>query len=268
MGPTNLALVNLFRADRKVRAAQAHLDEASKGVRIQERRVTDITESQKLAAGKLREQQSALAQLELDIKTRDARIERLRSQQQGAKNNREYQTFLIEINTEKVDKQKVEDETLKAMETVETLKTEVNELTQSQETEAAKLKTLHDQLGGKLAALQAEVDALKPARQAALEAVPLRFRDAFERLADRFEGEALSALSKPDRRREQYVCTSCNMDLVVDVYNKLHTRDELVFCPSCHRILYIPDDLPPETAVNTKPRKAEKKEEAPSAAQQ
>jgi hypothetical protein len=42
------------------------------------------------------------------------------------------------------------------------------------------------------------------------------------------------------------------MDLVTDVYNKLHSRDELVFCPSCRRILYIPEDLPPQAAINTK----------------
>jgi hypothetical protein len=40
------------------------------------------------------------------------------------------------------------------------------------------------------------------------------------------------------------------MDLVTDVYNRLHTRDEMVFCPSCRRILYIPDELPPDLAVN------------------
>jgi hypothetical protein len=72
-------------------------------------------------------------------------------------------------------------------------------------------------------------------------------------MSDRFDGEAMSAISKPDRRREEYVCTACNMDLVVDVYNKLHSRDELVFCPSCRRILYIPDDLPPEVAIKVRP---------------
>src|SRR5205085_11349846 len=85
-------------------------------------------------------------------------------------------------------------------------------------------------------------------------------REAYDRLADRFEGEALAALIKPDRRREEYACGGCMMDLVTDVYNKLHSRDDLVFCPSCHRILYIPDDLPPEVAVKTKAPKKEPKE--------
>jgi predicted nucleic acid-binding Zn-ribbon protein len=266
MGPTNISLVTLYQADQKVRAAQARLDEASHNIRVQERRVGDALEKHKLATARLKEEQTQASSLELDIKTRDAHIERLRTQQQTAKNNKEYQAFLLEINTEKVEKNKVEDQTLKVMEQVETLANEHKELTAALEAEQAKLEKLKSEIGDKLKALQAEVDALKPARDQALEGVPAKYRDAYTRLADRFDGEALSALSKPNRRLEEYVCSACNLDLVVDVYNKLHTRDDLIFCPSCHRILYIPDDLPPELAVKAKPkpRPEPKEEEAPS----
>jgi DNA-directed RNA polymerase subunit RPC12/RpoP len=60
----------------------------------------------------------------------------------------------------------------------------------------------------------------------------------------------MSPLEKPDRRREEYVCGACQMSLVVDVYNRLHSRDELVTCTSCGRLLFIPEDLPPDVAVN------------------
>ena len=111
---------------------------------------------------------------------------------------------------------------------------------------------MSSQIGETLKQLQAEVDSLKPAREAAAAALPAKVIAEFDRLSDRFDGEALSALAKPDRRREEYLCTACNMDLVTDVYNKLHSRDELVFCPSCRRVLFIPEDLPPEAAINVK----------------
>ena len=65
----------------------------------------------------------------------------------------------------------------------------------------------------------------------------------------------MSAIAKPDRRREEYLCTACNMELAQDVYNKLRTRDEVVFCPSCRRILYIPENLSPEDALSTSPHR-------------
>ena len=259
MGPTNVALVKLFKADQKLRDAQARLEAASRDVRVQERKVNELSERLKAGQQRLREQQSQQGQLELDLKARDAHIEKLRTQQQEAKNHKEYQAFLVEINTSKVDKGKVEDQAIKVMESVEAAQREVKELAGSVEAERAKLGTLQQQIGGRLTQLQAEIDALRPEREAAAAAVPPKGREAFDRLAERFEGEALAAIEKPDRRREEYICGACNMSLVVDVYNRLHTRDDLIFCPSCKRILYIPEDLPVEAAVKTKPVKGERK---------
>lgn len=251
MGPTNVALVNLFRADQHLREAIARLDAAERNVRIQERRVADLSEKSKLAQTTLREQQSRSGQLELDLRSREAHIEKLRIQQQTAKNNKEYQAFLVEINTAKVDRAKVEDETLKVMEAVEKGKTETAALQAHLADEQAKLATMKAQIGDTVAALRAEVDSLRPARDAAAAAVPPRALQIFERLADHHEGEAMAALAKPDRRREEYLCTACNMELVRDVYNKLRVRDEVITCPSCQRILFIPEGLSPEEALGT-----------------
>jgi hypothetical protein len=257
MGPMNVALVMLYRADQKLREAQARLEAVSRNVRVQERKVNELAERLKLAQSRLKENQSHAANFELDLKTREAKIDRLREQQTNAKNNREYQAFLVEINTEKADMAKSEEELLKVMELVEKFQAENKEMVASLASEQTRLKAMQTEIGERMKILQAEIAGLQPLRDTAAAAVPARARDAFDRLADRFEGEAMSALAKPDRRREEYACTSCNMDLVTDVYNKLHSRDELMFCPSCHRILYIPDDLPIEMAVNKVKEKKE-----------
>lgn len=261
MGPTNVALVKLFQADLKLRDAQNRLEAVTRGVRLQERKLKDLTEKLQAGQSALRELQSQAGQLDLDIKIRDERIEKLRQQQTTTSNNREYQAFLVEINTEKVDKNKVEEQALKVMEQVEKKQAEVKDLQAQVETEQKKLAGMREQIGSQKAAVQAEIDQLKPARDEAAAGVPAKARDAFERLADRYDGEGMSAIAKPDRRREEYMCSVCNMDLVVDIYNRLHVRDEPVFCPSCRRILYIPDDLPPEMAIHTKKKKEEKPDE-------
>ena len=139
----------------------------------------------------------------------------------------------------------------------EKLQKELKSISEQVEAEKKTYEHTKQQLGGKLSQLQNEVDQLRPLRDEAAAGVAAKARDSFERLADRFEGEALSALGKPDRRREEYICNACNMSLVADIYNRLHSRDELVLCPNCRRLLYIPDELPPELAINTKPpRKA------------
>lgn len=257
MGPTNIALVKLYQAEQKLREGQSRLEAISKNVRIQERKVSELSERHSLSQATLKEQQGQVGEFDLDVKARDAKIERLRTQQQNAKNNREYQAFLVEINSEKLDKAKVEELLLSVMASVEKLQAETRELNDALKVEKEKAQAMRGEIGGRVKQLQAEIDSLRVIRDGAAGAVPRKALEAFERLADRFDGEAMSALAKPDRRREEYACTACNMDLVTDVYNKLHSRDELIFCPSCKRILYIPDDLPVELAVNKVKEKKE-----------
>jgi predicted nucleic acid-binding Zn-ribbon protein len=261
MGPTIVALVKLMRADQALREAETRYEHAAKSVRVQERRLADLNEKHKLATTNLRELQARSGNLELDVKSREEHIEKLRAAQQNAHNNKEYQALLTQINTEKIDKGKAEDEQLKVMQQVENTSAEAKALQAQIDETTQQHTTTKEQLGGKLAELQAEIDRLRPERDAAAAVVPAKARDMFERMADKYEGESLAAIARPNPRREEYVCTSCNMDLVVDLYNRLHTRDELVFCPSCKRALYIPDDLPPEMAVNKKKVVRAKKED-------
>src|SRR5215218_8766434 len=138
MGPTNVALVKVFKADQQLRAARERLDAAAKNVRVQERRVNDLAAKLTAAQKHHREVQARAANVDLDLKTRDAHIDKLRTQQQTAKNNKEYQAFLIEINTAKVDRGKQEEETLKVMEAVEKGKTETAALTAALDGERVK----------------------------------------------------------------------------------------------------------------------------------
>ena len=128
MGPTNEALVKLFHADQKCRLAQSRYDAASRDVRIQERKVSALVAKLEATNLQLREQQAKSGTTDLDIKSREIHIEKLRVQQQTTTNNKEYQAFLIQINTEKVDKSKSEDELLYLMGAVETLQAEIIQL--------------------------------------------------------------------------------------------------------------------------------------------
>ena len=80
MGPMNVALVKLFEADQALREAEARLHAAERNVRVQERKVTELSEKAKLAHASLKEQQAQAGQLDLDLRSRDAHIERLSDQ--------------------------------------------------------------------------------------------------------------------------------------------------------------------------------------------
>src|SRR5918993_4075819 len=142
MGPTNVALVKLFQADQQLRAARERLDAAAKNVRVQERRVNDLAAKLKASQTHHKELQARAANVDLDLRSRDAHIEKLRTQQQTAKNNKEYQAFLIEINTAKVDKGKVEEDAMRVMEQVDKASAETAALSTQLEAERKRLTEL------------------------------------------------------------------------------------------------------------------------------
>src|SRR3954447_566102 len=84
MGPTNGALVKLFRADQALREAQERLDAPTKKHRTPESKVNDLNEKLKLAQTRHKELQARGGALDLDMRSRDAHIEKLRTQQQAA----------------------------------------------------------------------------------------------------------------------------------------------------------------------------------------
>src|SRR3954453_5779157 len=150
MGPTNIALVKLFRADQNLRTAQERYDTAARSVRLLDRKVADLTAKLTASQKTLREQQATAGNMDLDLKTREAHIEKLRTQQQQAKTNKEYQVFLTEINTEKVDRNRSEDEQLKVMEEIEKTAAEVKSLQTLIDEESQRHQTTKQQLGGLL----------------------------------------------------------------------------------------------------------------------
>ncbi len=269
MGPTNVALTNLFKADQALRKAQEKLDDATRNVRLQQRRRDTAEQERTEHLATLRAAQVETERLTLDVKTRDEHIDKLRGQQENARNNKEYQALLMEISVEKTDRSKSEEQALLAMEKVDAAQS-AHEAAKSAAADAtAKFDEMSAEIGDRVATLTAEVDRLRPARAAAAAEVPPAALAAFDRLAERNDGEAMAAIEKPDERREMYVCSACNMELMVDVFNRLHTKDELVICSSCRRLLFIPADLTVEQAVKQKKvvkKRAPKKPKAESEA--
>lgn len=252
MGPSNVALLKLFRAEQSLREATSRLNAVTKDLRLQETRRNQTGTKLQAAQTRQKELQSKSANFDLDLKMREEHIEKLRGRQQLAANNKEYQALLVEINTAKVDRAKVEEQAIKLLEQLESTATEVKNLTTALESDEAKLAQMKAEVGDKAAAAQAEVDRIKPERDAAAAPIKPQILQEFNRLADRYEGEAMAAIDKPNPREEEYLCTGCMMSLVADVFNKLKTRDDVVACPSCRRMLFIAEGATFETTTAKK----------------
>lgn len=260
MGPTTAALLRFFQADQAYADARHKLEAATYNVRAQQDKVNKLKADYDAAHTSANSLEAKAREVEGDLKAREARIELLRERQQNATNPKEYQALIVEITTQKLDKSKLEEQALGHMEKAEAEKKNAEEIKAKLEAETARHAQMAGEIDQRVKELTAQVNDLKGPRDELAAALPIGAKHAYERAAERYDGEAMSPIEKPDVRDQEYLCTGCNTYLVADIYNRLRSsKDEIVICPSCSRVLYIPEEMTHEIGLSKKSARGDAK---------
>jgi predicted nucleic acid-binding Zn-ribbon protein len=239
MGPVLNALTKLQSVENRLRAVKAKLVRCRRNVIIQENLVRTL---QNALAAKNEEIQLAKVQsdrLELELASRDEAIARLRASLNAARTNKEYAAVLTQLNTTKADNSKIETQILELMKNIEADETERekirDQISQQKQTleqtrkEAEQLATKYE---AEIEQIQAEWDRLAQT----IPNDPLRL---FKRVAETYDGEALAAIEKQEGKTEAYICGGCFMGITTECVNLLMTKDDIIRCPNCTRILVL-----------------------------
>ncbi len=211
-------------------------------VEIHRRQVRQVDEKLQANHQKAREAQVRIDALSLEVAVKEESVNRHRQGLNKAKTNKEYAAVLTALNTEKADNTKVEDDVLKLMEELSTIKAEgatieaeMAKVSQHAATAEAAVQAFDEQSEAHRSGLQAERDRVAAG-------INVQTVDIFNRIAQHHDGEAMAPVTMPRPKREEYSCGGCNIQVTLDVVNSLKTRDEVLTCKVCGRILYM--DLP------------------------
>ena len=209
--------------------------------RVQEKKIAEHAAQAEQLRAKVKAAQSAAGEAELDLKSREATLDKLRGQLNTAKTNKEYSSLLREINTFKADSSRTEEEALKRMAAVDEAKKEFSEVEKRIETENRRLAELNAQAAAREKELSDQIAEIERQRSAAAADVPADTLAQLERLADAHDGEAMAPVFRPHPKRDEYVCGGCNMGVTLEQVNALASRDDLQICNCCGRMLYLGD---------------------------
>ncbi|MEW6250962.1 MAG: C4-type zinc ribbon domain-containing protein [Planctomycetota bacterium] len=187
----------------------------------------------------LRRSQVQQDELDLDLKAREANVTRLRDTLNTVRTNKEYAAVMSQLNNEKADKSRLESRAFELLETVESRKRAFTEHEEAVRQEARRLATLETQLAQAQASFADRLTALERQRDEASARLDGKSLDLFNRLSERYDGEVMARVIQVHPRRQEFLCDGCNMSLAAERANLLMTRDDLVTCDNCGRILYI-----------------------------
>ncbi|MFQ6036960.1 MAG: zinc ribbon domain-containing protein, partial [Sedimentisphaerales bacterium] len=161
MGPLLNGLIKLQSVENRLRAAKAKLARCRRNVIIQENQVRSLQNALEAKKEELQLTKVQCDRLELELKTRDEQIAKLRAALNSAKTNKEYAALLTQLNTTKADNSKIETQILELMKDMEVDETECEKFRQQigeQKQQLEQTRTEAEQLADKY---QAEIEAIQ-----------------------------------------------------------------------------------------------------------
>jgi predicted nucleic acid-binding Zn-ribbon protein len=239
MGPVLNGLMKLQSVENRLRAVKAKLARCRRNVIIQENQIRSLQNTLEAKKEEIQLTKVQSDRLELELKTRDEDIARLRASLNTAKTNKEYAALLTQLNTTKADNSKNETQILELMKDIEADEAECEKIQSQIDSQIQTLEQIRKETELSAAKYQAEIEEIEVEWNQVAQTVPTQPLEVFKRVAETYDGEALAAIDRQDGKTEAYTCGGCFMGIIAESVNLLLTKDDIIRCPNCTRILVL-----------------------------
>ena len=171
---------------------------------------------------------------QLQLRTREARINDLKARLNAANTNKEFQTLKDQIAADLQANSVLEDEILEALEKIDLLADKAKKADASLVTAKAEAVKVKSRVESERANLDSELARVLSELKEAEKNLPSEFKPDYDRVA-RVRGE--EALAEVNGE----VCGGCYQMLTPNMMNELYLAKP-VFCKSCGALLYLPEN--------------------------
>ena len=239
MGPVLNGLIKLQSVENQLRAAKAKLARCRRSVIIQENQVRSLQNALEAKKEEIQLTKVQSDRLELELKTRDEQISRLRVMLNVAKTNKQYALVLTQLNTTKADNAKIENQVLELMKDIEADEAESRQMQTQIDEQKQKLKQVRKEAGLSAKKYEAEIQEIQAEWDRKAQEIPAEPLQLFKRVAETYDGEALAVVESQEGKSGAYSCGGCFMGITAESVNLLLSKDDIIRCPTCSRILVL-----------------------------
>jgi len=239
MGPVLNGLMELQSVENRLRAVKVKLARCRRNVIIQENRVRSLQNAFEAKKEEIQLTKVQSDRLELELRTRDEQLVRLRASLNAAKTNKEYAAVLTQLNTSKADNSKLENQILELMKGIEADEGECQEIQDQINEQKQKLEQTRREAELSAAKYEAEIKEIQDEWNRKAATIPSEPLQIFKRVAETYDGEALAVVEQQGDKNGAYSCGGCFMGVTAESVNLLMTRDDIIRCPNCTRILVL-----------------------------
>jgi predicted nucleic acid-binding Zn-ribbon protein len=224
-------LLILQDRDRRIRRVKAELSSIDPQRQAMKTKAAGAQAGLDAARLRVNEIESKRKQLELDVDSKKAQINKYGQQQFETRKNDEYQALAREIEARKAEIIKIEDEEIELMEKAELAAKQVVVAAQVLKEAQAVVDNEVGQLNSSEKNLQTELAELESNRNELAAAVDEVTLTRYERIMKSRGDNVIVGI-------EHGVCGGCHMKIPAQVVLHCRGQQELTSCTNCGRILY------------------------------
>lgn len=231
------ALRELHRIHRQLADLRDRLERGPKQVRAREATVTRFTQQLEEAQQQSKSARMSADQKQLQLKSNEAKIDDLKRKLNSASSNREYQALKDQIAADEMANSVLEDEILEALQKIDVCQVAIAEAKQRLAKGQQELQTTQQTVAKEEGELRAEVLRVEAELTRAEQELPSDVRDGYLRVV---RSRGSDAMAEVDGEH----CTGC-FQRITPNQNSLLRMGSVVYCGSCGRLLYLPEDRTP-----------------------
>ncbi len=239
MGPVLNGLVKLQSVENRLRAEKAKLTRCRRNVIIQENQVRNLQNALEAKKEEIQLTKVQSDRLELELKSKDEQIARLRASLNTARTNKEYAAVLTQLNTTKADNSKIETQILELLKDIEADEAECEDIRKQIEQQKQQLEKTRKESEELATKYEAEIKEVQTEWDQVAQTIPKEALEVFKRVAETFDGQAVATVEQQEGKTGAYSCGGCFMGITAESVNLLMIKDDVIRCPNCTRILVL-----------------------------
>jgi predicted nucleic acid-binding Zn-ribbon protein len=227
-------LRQLHSIHRQKQELASQLERGPRTIKAGEAMVAKAQAAADSVKASLKQAKLASDEKQLQLSSREARIEEIKGKLNKAASNIEFDTFKEQIAADEQANEVQSDEILESFERIDVLQSELDaaeaELKKQQADQEARIKEVTE----RLAAVRENAEHVEQELAAAEKEIPSEAKAIYVRLTQSRGEEALAPV-------EANSCGGCNQTLTTHVLDQLQLS-LMVNCPNCNAFLYLAED--------------------------
>jgi len=239
MGPILNGLLKLQSVENRLRVEKAKLTRCRRNVIIQENLIRSLQNALEAKKEEVLLTKVQFDRMELELKTKDETIARLRASLNISKTNKEYAAVLTQLNTTKADNSKIESQSLELLKDIDADEEECKDIQKQIDEQKETLEQTRKESETLAGKYQTEIDNIQIEWNKVAKTIPNESLETFNRVAETYDGQAVVLIEQQGGKKGAYSCGGCFMGITAECVNMLMTKDDIIRCPNCTRILVL-----------------------------